>query len=98
MPRSFPISDHCDGRHFFNPGPTGRPRGLFQVLRWRMRGERDAWPKQLSNPVFPPPPVHVDAGGAAITFINHASFLISLPGLVVLTDPIFSLRCSPVSW
>jgi len=98
MQRRFPVSDHCDGRHFFNPGHTGRARGLFQVLRWRMRGERAEWPKQISDPVFAAPARTVDPGGASITFINHASFLISLPGLVVLTDPIFSLRCSPLSW
>ena len=37
------------------------------------------------------------APAVAVTFINHASFLIRLPGAVVLTDPIFSRRCSPVS-
>jgi L-ascorbate metabolism protein UlaG (beta-lactamase superfamily) len=40
----------------------------------------------------------VTANRAAITFINHASFVIRLSGGVVLTDPIFSERCSPVSW
>ena len=33
----------------------------------------------------------------AVSFINHATFLIRLPGAVVLTDPMFSERCSPVS-
>jgi L-ascorbate metabolism protein UlaG (beta-lactamase superfamily) len=94
----FAVSDHCDGQHFFNPGATGRGRGLLQVLRWRMREERAVWPDSVTNPTFPPPPDHVTAGEVAITFINQATFLIRLPGVVVLTDPIFSLRCSPVSW
>ena len=34
----------------------------------------------------------------AITWIGHASFLVRLDGIVVLTDPIFSKRASPVSW
>ncbi len=98
MPRRFPVSDHCDGQHFFNPGATGRGRGLLQVLRWRMREERAAWPDSVTDPTFPPPPDQVGDGEVAITFINQASFLIRFPGVVVLTDPIFSLRCSPVTW
>ncbi len=40
----------------------------------------------------------VAANSAAITFINHASFLIRFSSGLVLTDPIFSERCSPLSW
>jgi L-ascorbate metabolism protein UlaG (beta-lactamase superfamily) len=35
---------------------------------------------------------------AALSFIGHSSFLLRLPGLVVLTDPVFSGRASPLSW
>src|SRR6202789_3673609 len=98
MNQRFPLSDHYDGRHFFNPGPQRPARGLLEVLRWRLRGVRDAWPAHVTNPVFPAPPHTVEPDSIAITFINHASFLIRLPGAVVLTDPIFSERCSPVSW
>jgi L-ascorbate metabolism protein UlaG (beta-lactamase superfamily) len=99
MNPELPLSGHCDGRHFFNPGP-GRPtRGLLQVLRWRLQGkQRAVWPGRVLDPVFAPPPSAVGPNSIAITFINHASFLIRLPGAVVLTDPIFSERCSPVSW
>jgi L-ascorbate metabolism protein UlaG (beta-lactamase superfamily) len=93
----YPHSDHYDGKHFFNPGTTASARGLLQVLRWRLRGGRTAWPASISDPAFPPPPGTVGSGSAAITFINHASFLIRLPGATILTDPIFSQRCSPVS-
>ena len=98
MHEPFPTSDHCDGRHFFNPGPRAPAHGLLQVVRWRFTGERAAWPDHVSDPAFAPPPGGVAPGTAAITFINHASFLIRLPGAVVLTDPIFSRRCSPLSW
>jgi L-ascorbate metabolism protein UlaG (beta-lactamase superfamily) len=98
MNQRFPLSDHYDGRHFFNPGPQRPPRGLLEVLRWQLRGQRAAWPSRVGNPLFPPPPDTVEPNAAAITFINHASFLIRLPGAVVLTDPVFSERCSPVSW
>jgi L-ascorbate metabolism protein UlaG (beta-lactamase superfamily) len=36
--------------------------------------------------------------GPAVTWIGHSSFLIRLPGLNILTDPVFSERCSPVGW
>ncbi len=98
MQQSFPQSDHCDGQRFFNPGRRAESRGLLQVLRWRMGGQRARWTRPAAGPVYAPPPLEVDPGSVAISFINHASFLIRLPGAVVLTDPIFSRRCSPVSW
>jgi L-ascorbate metabolism protein UlaG (beta-lactamase superfamily) len=110
MKRGFPLSDHCDGRVFFNPGPGeppalssagghGPPRGLRQLLRWRFLGEQRAtWPARVSDPIFAPPPDFVGPDRVAVTFINHASFLVRLPRATVLTDPIFSERCSPVSW
>ncbi len=71
----------------------------MQVLRWRLQGEqRVAWPNSVSDPRFPPPPDIVAPNSVAITFINHASFLIRFSDGLVLTDPIFSERCSPVSW
>ena len=98
MNQAFPLSDHCDGRHFFNPGPSRPARGLGQVLRWRLQGDRAPWPVRVSDPVFAPPPDVVAPDSVAITFVNHATFLLRVPGAVVLTDPIFSERCSPVSW
>src|SRR5208337_2265116 len=97
MNPAFPLADHYDGRRFFNPGSPGASRGLLQVLRWRMRGQRTPWTGPAADPVLAPPPSVVPPAGVAISFINHASFLIRFPGAVLLTDPIFSLRCSPMS-
>jgi L-ascorbate metabolism protein UlaG (beta-lactamase superfamily) len=36
--------------------------------------------------------------GVRTTFINHATLLIQLDGVNIVTDPIWSGRCSPVSW
>jgi L-ascorbate metabolism protein UlaG (beta-lactamase superfamily) len=99
MNQRYRLSDHCDGRRFFNPGPNRPARGLVQVLQWRFRKEQRAiWPTRVADPEFPPPPDAVAEGSVAVTFINHASFLLRLPEAVVLTDPIFSERCSPVTW
>ena len=102
---AFPVSDHCDGTLFRNPdtgpGPQ-RPsagRGLLPILRWRLGGTRAAWPTAIVDP--PPegdPRDEPPADGVALTFLGHAGFLLRLPGLTILTDPVFSERCSPVSW
>ena len=94
----FARSDHYDGEHFFNPGARPAQRGPRQLLSWRLRHRRAAWPDHVVNASFAPPPATVPAGETAITFVNHATFLIRLDGVVVLTDPIFSERCSPLSW
>jgi L-ascorbate metabolism protein UlaG (beta-lactamase superfamily) len=98
MNQTFPLSDHCDGRHFFNPGGPRASPGLLQVLRWRLSGQHSPWTMPPPEPRYPLPPSLVQPGRVAISFINHASFLIRLSGVVLLTDPIFSPRCSPVSW
>ncbi len=35
---------------------------------------------------------------AALTFVNHATFLIQYSQLNVLTDPVWSKRASPFQW
>ena len=95
----YPVSDHFDGARFFNPEGARRRTGRFPMLRWVTRREgRAKWPDRVENRIFAPPPSEVPEGHAAVTFIGHASFLIRLPGLVLLTDPILSERCSPVGW
>ncbi|MEO9190138.1 MAG: MBL fold metallo-hydrolase [Acetobacteraceae bacterium] len=94
----FPISDHCDGTRFFNPGAAPRRGGALTILRWRLRGGRTQWPGSVENPRFVAPPKPVEPGMVGVSFIGHATFLLRLGGVTVLTDPIFSERCSPVSW
>jgi L-ascorbate metabolism protein UlaG (beta-lactamase superfamily) len=100
---TFPPSDHCDGSVFFNPAVgSARPtatRGILPVLRWRLSGSRSRWPDHIDDPpptgdprATPPP------SAAGVTFIGHSSFHLRLGALSVLTDPIWSERCSPLSW
>ena len=80
------------------PPPPDRSR-LLSILRWRLGGTRVAWPVGIVDPAPPGDPWEEPAAGeATVTFIGHSSFLIRLPGLTVLTDPVFSDRASPVSW
>ena len=91
-------SDHFDGERFFNPGGRRGGGSLLRVLRWQMSERGARWERPAPGPVFPPPPDAVADGHAGLSFVGHATFLLRFAGAVVLTDPVFSERCSPVSW
>ena len=92
-----PVSDHCDGRRFFNPGGDG-PRGFREFLRWQFTRRPGAWPARVDNTATPRLAASLDPRECAVTFVNHSTFLLQFPGLNLLTDPVWSERCSPVSW
>ncbi len=91
------VSDHFDGRRFHNPGHAGE-RSLWQVLRWALTRQKQPWPKWIDDPPRPAPSPRLADDQIAITFINHATFLLQLGGANVLTDPQWSGRASPVQW
>lgn len=100
-PHYDPARAHHAPDGFRNNYPHAAP-GLLQFLRWR----RD----RLFGPDTPPPALSLDPvpprldylhgnrGDTAITFIGHATLLVQVAGLNVLTDPQFSARASPVSF
>ncbi|MGO4706610.1 MBL fold metallo-hydrolase [Microvirga sp. 2MCAF38] len=88
-----PVSDHFDGLRFFAPGRPG-DKTLKDLLRWRREGGRKVWPTSFPSPFQDKPPVSV--AGLRVTLIGHASFLIQVAGLNLLTDPVFSERASPL--
>jgi L-ascorbate metabolism protein UlaG (beta-lactamase superfamily) len=90
-------TDHCDGRKFFNPRISG-DKTLGEVVRWITSTRRKKWPARVANKGQPHPATSLPADEAAVTFIGHSTFLLQLPGLNILTDPVFSERASPVSW
>lgn len=93
-----PISDHFDGTQFFNPGGDP-PRGLRDLLRWQFGGGRARWPKSAPSP-FPParPKERIDGRDLRVTMVGHATLLIQVAGLNILTDPVWSPRTSPVTF
>jgi L-ascorbate metabolism protein UlaG (beta-lactamase superfamily) len=44
------------------------------------------------------PPAQVNDGCARVTFVGHATVLIQVAGLNILTDPVWSERASPISF
>jgi L-ascorbate metabolism protein UlaG (beta-lactamase superfamily) len=99
MHRDLKLSDHFDGKRFYNEDrEAGKGKGLTAVLRWQFTGERKKWPEFLNDNVKPDFQPELAAGEAAITSINHATEVIQMKGLTVITDPVFSERVSPLSW
>ncbi|MBP0492933.1 MBL fold metallo-hydrolase [Pararoseomonas indoligenes] len=86
-----------DGR-FLNPDGCVAGNPLREVWRMMREGGGTPWPRHLDDPPEAPP-TEPPPGHAAITFIGHATFLIRLHGgPTLLTDPIWSERCSPFSF
>jgi L-ascorbate metabolism protein UlaG (beta-lactamase superfamily) len=89
-------SDHFDPAtgQFFNPWKD-TDKTFGDVLRWWWDGNRRPWPNSVANKPYPPPPVRVRAGHAAVTFVGHATVLVRTEGAAILTDPHFSSHAGP---
>jgi L-ascorbate metabolism protein UlaG (beta-lactamase superfamily) len=94
--RQAPTSDHFDGRQFFNPhSPIGKSRR--EVRQWQRSRQKAPWPEHVEDPEFPSPD-RTTHDRVSATFIGHSTFLLQIGGVCVLTDPIWSERCSPVAF
>jgi len=93
----YPVSDHFDGERFFNPSGNN-PRGFRDLLKWQFGRKAGAWQYGLVNTATPALRGSLAPRECAVTFVGHSTFLLQFDGLNVLTDPIWSDRCSPVSW
>jgi N-acyl-phosphatidylethanolamine-hydrolysing phospholipase D len=83
------------------------PKGLPALLQWKLQAAREGLPRPPSAPIPVVPPdldfIHANARAGpamrpAVTWVGHASALVQMGGLSLLTDPIFSLRASPLSF
>ncbi|MBX5484254.1 MAG: MBL fold metallo-hydrolase [Myxococcaceae bacterium] len=92
-----PKSDHFDGRRFVNYGHV-EEKSVGDLLRWVTHREPGVWQEWTDAQPGPKPPERVGPGQLRVTFINHATTLIQIDGLNVLTDPVWSERVSPVSF
>ncbi len=93
-----PVSDHFDGQRFYTPGAPEPSRGVSKLLQWRLHREEGPWKDYREEPYGAAPPQRVAPGALRVTFINHATTLIQLDGVNVLTDPIYAERASPLGF
>ena len=87
-------SDHFNGKTFFNPGGDS-PRGLADVLKWRLTSRATPWPKhvEVARQALPPAPA---GDGIVATWVGQSTFLIRSATSAVLTDPVFSDTAGPL--
>ena len=105
LPTQKPPHHTADG--FENPHHS-KMRGFSAVLKWQFgRGPYEPPPVPIADiPPFRPDyaepdldRIHKpDSSRIQVTWIGHATFLLQVAGVNILTDPMFSKRCSPVSF
>jgi len=91
------------GERFRNPWPASEPHGLGDVLRFFRESRsrpRAPTPPRGSFPVATPAVAYPTAGAdeRRATWIGHATVLLQLNGVNLITDPMFSQRAFPVQW
>lgn len=93
-------SNHFNGKTFVNPDENGTHH-FGEVLKWWFSGnDKGVWKKLEKHnlPRFESPNENISHQEYRVTFINHATFLIQVDGLNILTDPVWSYRASPYQW
>ena len=91
---------HTHSKGFFHPWPLP-PRQGAQLLSWLINRQPAAWPRWQSNPVVQQLPIaRPDAhlNDWKIWFIGHVTTLIQIGSYNFLTDPVWSMRASPVGF
>lgn len=96
---------HSAGGGFRNPWPTaeGLEKKTGDMLRWmreRWRSPRAPNPQPGEVPRAEPRIARPAVSGDELrtTYVGHASFLLQINGVNLLTDPVWSERASPVQW
>ncbi len=89
-------SDHYRNGRFFNPGM--KEHGFGDLFRWMRNRQRGAWRPWLPSTPGARPPARLSGDDLRATFVNHATVLLQVGDLNFITDPMWSLRASPVQW
>lgn len=92
-----PLSDHFDGKIFRNESSTEK-KSFFNFLKWQLNKTSSFWPKKILTQSYDEPPAKVNDGELRVSFVGHATVLLQIAGLNILTDPLWSKRASPFSF
>jgi len=102
-----PSKPHHRPEGFQNVHTESVARSLAEVLRWRWNSSRQGLPPPPTTPIPRVDPdlgfLHANAAAGAamaptVTWVGHATAMVQLGGLTLLTDPIFSDRASPLTF
>jgi N-acyl-phosphatidylethanolamine-hydrolysing phospholipase D len=99
----YPVSDHCDGFRFHNASGLRSKHRVLAFLRWsatrhlQLRTRR-ANRRPVSTPAVPAAPIRTDDSAFSVTWVGHSTVMVRMEGLTLLTDPIWSSRCSPLAF
>jgi len=93
-----PVTDHFDGEKFRNR--LNSDFGLTDFFRFSVPFNfvKEAWPEWIESTSRKIPRPRQTDDEISVTFINHATVLIQVDGVNILTDPIFTRRTSALSW
>lgn len=96
-PYKGPDSDHFKDGRFVNPGGV-QVKGFKEVFKFLRSRDPQPWQQNYETYQRTEPIDDYNGKGLRFYFVNHSTFLLQMGGLNILTDPIWSERCSPVSW
>tara|TARA_Y100001972_G_C7664315_1_gene335513 strand:- start:129 stop:1163 length:1035 start_codon:yes stop_codon:yes gene_type:complete len=96
QPYRGPVSDHFDGSKFINPGNVSA-KGFPDLIKFLVGRDQGPWTKNYETFVGKKPKAP-EKGQVKITFVNHSTFLIQWEKYNILTDPVWSDRCSPFNF
>ncbi|SMP40371.1 L-ascorbate metabolism protein UlaG, beta-lactamase superfamily [Desulfonatronum zhilinae] len=100
-PHYDPDKPHHTPTGFQNNYPHSRPSGP-DFWRWFFQRRLAGLPKKPTLELAPVAPdleyLRTNLSEPAVTWIGHATVLMQMGGLNILTDPVFSQRASPVQW
>jgi len=95
-PNAFEAAPYRRGK--FHNASGHASQGLASALRWLATRTRGPWPTHVEDVPVAPPVERVDDGAIRATVIGHATVLIQVDGLNILTDPVMSTRIGPTPW
>jgi L-ascorbate metabolism protein UlaG (beta-lactamase superfamily) len=88
-------SNHFNGSVFFNPEIDYKRKGFGDLISWWWEREPSPWEQRSIQSISKLPPMQ---SSAQVTFINHSTTAVQINDVVILTDPIWSERATPVSF
>ncbi|HJD55347.1 MAG TPA: MBL fold metallo-hydrolase [Rickettsia endosymbiont of Pyrocoelia pectoralis] len=84
---------------FHNIDPNIKPKGLSDILKWKITAKRSEWSVLPELTSFDIPPTKIASSQELrVSYVGHVTFLIQIGGLNILTDPVWSDRASPFTF